>query len=57
MTKGPGNFLFPKKPVTMNGEAMRNADGSAVLTFDLARMRVCSGFLRMTWAHNRKAER
>ena len=54
MTKGPGNFLFPQKPVTMDGQAMRNPDGSPVLTFDLARMRVCSGYLRMVWAHNRK---
>ncbi|MCE2580744.1 hypothetical protein LDL36_20295 [Komagataeibacter sp. FNDCR1] len=39
MSKGPGNFLFP-----------RRADGS----WDTAKMRVCSGFLRMFWARKRK---
>lgn len=55
MDKGPGNFLFPKKPVTMDGEPVHNPDGSQVMTWDTARMRTCSGFLRMVWARNRKA--
>lgn len=39
LTKGPGNFLFPTRP-----------DGQ----FDEARMRTCSGFLRMVWTKNAK---
>ncbi len=55
MAKGPGNFLFPQKPVLMDGEPMRNPDGSIVTTEDIAKMRTCSGFLRMFWARIRKA--
>lgn len=54
MDKGPGNFLFPKRRVTMDGQLLRNGDGSEVLTADTTRMRTCSGYLRMTWALNDK---
>lgn len=54
MAKGPGNFLFPQKPVLMDGETIKNSDGSAVLTHDVAKMRTCSGYLRMVWARNGK---
>lgn len=57
MTKGPGNFLFPQKPLLMDGEPVRKADGSIVTTEDPAKMRTCSGFLRMVWARAAKAER
>jgi hypothetical protein len=56
MTKGPGNFLFPQKPVTMDGEPVRNPDGTIVTTEDISKMRTCSGFLRMFWARLRKVE-
>ena len=57
MTKGPGNFLFPEKPITMDGEPVTNSDGSPVMHYDLAKMRTCSGFLRIVWAQLAKAER
>jgi hypothetical protein len=56
MTKGPGNFLFPQKPVVMDGNPLCNPDGTIVTAEDVGRMRICSGFLRMVWARNRKAE-
>lgn len=55
LSKGPGNFLFPRKPVTMDGEPVRQPDGSIVTTEDVAAMRTCSGFLRMFWARQKKA--
>jgi hypothetical protein len=51
---GPGNFKFPRKPVRMNGHVLRNADGSAVMDFDVAKLRACSGWLRMMWARDDK---
>lgn len=57
MAKGPGNFLFPTKPVTMDGKPMHQADGSPVTMPDAARMRTCTGFLRMLWAQRVKRER
>jgi hypothetical protein len=56
MTKGPGNFLFPQKPILMDGEPVRNADGTIVTVEDISKMRTCSGFLRMFWARLRKQE-
>ena len=56
MTKGPGNFLFPTRPVMMDGEPLRQRDGTVVTTMDTSKMRVCSGFLRMVWARKRKQE-
>lgn len=56
MTKGPGNFLFPQKPVTMDGVPMRETDGTPVLTHDTSKMRTCSGFLRMHWSRAKKTE-
>jgi hypothetical protein len=56
--KGFGNFLFPKKPVTVNGEVLLDpATGNSVMTEDISRMRVCSGFLRMFWAQAKKIDR
>jgi hypothetical protein len=54
MTKGPGNFRFPRKPVLMDGKPLLNPDGSTVTTEDTDQMRTCSGFLRMLWAQRRK---
>jgi hypothetical protein len=54
MTKGPGNFLFPTKPILMDGEPIKLDDGSIATMADDRRMRVCSGFLRMFWARIRK---
>lgn len=48
LSKGPGNFLFPQKSVAVDGET--------ITTEDVSKMRICSGFLRMVWARNRKAE-
>jgi len=57
-TKGPGNFLFPEKPVMFEGAPLLNlADGRPVMTQDVAKMRTCSGFLWMVWAHNTKKAR
>lgn len=56
MGKGPGNFRFPERTITMDGEIVRNPDGSAVLTADVGKMRTCSGFLRMFWAQLAKRE-
>ena len=56
MDKGPGNFLFPRKPVLMDGEPVRQGDGTPVMTEDTARMRICSGFLRMMWAQKSVTE-
>ena len=56
MANGPGNFLFPQTPVLMDGKPVRNpADGSIVTTEDTSKMRACSGWLRMVWAHAAKA--
>jgi hypothetical protein len=55
VAKGLGNFLFPQKPVLMDGEPVRQPNGTIVTTEDTTRMRTCSGFLRMVWARNRKA--
>lgn len=55
MTKGPGNFLFPQKTVTVDGVPLKRSDGSIVTTEDVSKIRVCSGFLRMFWARIRKA--
>jgi hypothetical protein len=55
MSKGPGNFLFPQTPILLDGEPVRQPDGTIATMEDPARMRVCSGFLRMVWARNRKA--
>lgn len=57
MTKGPGNFLFPQKSITMDGEPLRNPDGTIVTTEDVSKMRTCSGFLRMFWSRLRKQDR
>lgn len=54
LSKGPGNFLFPRTPVMMDGQAVKNPDGTIATTEDTAKMRACSGFLRMVWARNRK---
>jgi hypothetical protein len=56
MAKGPGNYLFPRTPVLMDGEPVRNPDGSVVTMEDTRKMRTCSGFLRMFWARLRKWE-
>lgn len=53
---GPGNFKFPQRAVTMDGEIVRNPDGSPALIADTAKMRTCSGFLRMFWAQRAKLE-
>jgi hypothetical protein len=55
--KGPGNFLFPKTPLMMDGEPVLNGDGTPKMIEDIKRMRVCSGFLRMVWAYRAKAEK
>jgi hypothetical protein len=44
LTKGPGNFLFPQKPLLMDGEPVRKEDGSIATTEDPAKMRTCTGF-------------
>ena len=54
LTKGPGNFLFPKRALMMNGQPVRDATGGPAMIEDTGRMRTCSGFLRMVWAHNAK---
>ena len=55
--EGFGSFLFPKKPVTVNGEVLLDPDtGEPVMTEDTSRMRVCSGFLRMFWAQAEKLD-
>lgn len=54
LDRGPGNFKFPRKPVMMDGEPVRQPDGTVVTTEDLAKMRTCSGYLRARWAWNRK---
>lgn len=54
MTKGPGNFLFPEKPITADGEPVLKPDGSPAMHWDVAKMRTCSGFLRMCWARAAK---
>jgi hypothetical protein len=51
---GPGNFKFPTQPVLLDGKPLLNQDGSVVTTWDVKRMRTCSGFLRMVWALNDK---
>lgn len=50
MTKGPGNFLFPRKTVTMDGEPVCQPDGTVLTTEDVSKMRTCSGYLRMLWS-------
>lgn len=55
LSKGPGNFLFPQRPLSIDDEVVLNSDGTPVLTFDLQKMRTCSGFLRMVWAHRAKS--
>lgn len=55
ISKGPGNFLFPRTPALIDGQPVRE-DGAIVTTEDVAKMRTCSGFLRMVWARNRKAK-
>jgi hypothetical protein len=57
MSRGPGNFLFPMKPVLLDGEPVKNPDGSTVMTQDTSKMRTCSGFLRFVWAINAKREK
>lgn len=47
LTLGPGNFRFPQKSLTLE-------DGTETVVYDQARMRTCSGFLRMFWARNAK---
>jgi len=54
MTKGPGNFLFPKRPLTLDGEPVRNPDGTVKMIEDTRRMRTCSGFLQVVWRHRDK---
>jgi hypothetical protein len=57
MTKGPGNFLFPEKPLTVDGEPLLNPQtGERVMIPDQTKMRTCSGFLRMFWARLAKAD-
>lgn len=57
MTKGPGNFLFPQKPILVDGDVLlRPSTGEAVTTEDTAKMRTCSGFLRMFWNRLAKLE-
>lgn len=57
MAKGPGNFLFPQKPILMDDEVLRQPPtGEAVLTEDTSKMRTCSGFLRMFWGQLAKLE-
>jgi hypothetical protein len=56
MSKGPGNFLFPKRPLTIDGDPVRNPDGTIKMIEDTSRMRTCVGFLRMLWARRAKAE-
>lgn len=51
MARGPGNFLFPRKLVEMDGQVVEDKDG-AVTMEDTDIMRVCSGYLRMVWAIN-----
>jgi hypothetical protein len=55
--KGPGNFLFPQKPILMDGEPVLQPDGTAATHEDVTKMRTCSGFLRMFWKLNEKRER
>lgn len=56
MTKGPGNFLFPQKAITMDGKILRDpATDEPVMTHDVRQMRTCSGFLRMLWARAAKS--
>lgn len=57
MKKGPGNFLFPQKAITSDGEPiLEPSTGLSVMTEDTAKMRTCSGFLRMVWELNRKRD-
>jgi hypothetical protein len=53
---GPGNFLFPQKPVLMDGEPVHNPDGTVATIEDTLKMRTCSGFLRMFWTQAAKLE-
>lgn len=48
----PGNFLFPRRPVLIDGKPLRKADGTFATVEDTTRMRVCSGYLRMMWSIN-----
>jgi hypothetical protein len=57
LTKGPGNFNFPRRPVTIDGEVVKKPDGSALTTWDTNAMRTCSGYLRMFWARQAKQEK
>jgi hypothetical protein len=56
MTKGPGNFLFPTKDITADVERVAGEPvGDKPHTIpDAAKMRTCSGFLRMFWARSKK---
>lgn len=50
MERGPGNFVFPERPVMMDGSpVLEPSTGKPAMTYDLGRMRTCSGFLRMFW--------
>lgn len=49
MSKGPGNFLFPERPLLMDGESVLE-NGKPKMIPDTSQMRVCSGYLRMLWA-------
>lgn len=56
-SQGPGNFLFPQRPVLDDdGQPVRDAEGKVATIPDQSKMRVCSGFLRMVWAHHRKTK-
>ena len=57
MTRGPGNFLFPQAPITMDDKPVLSpSTGEPMLHYDISKMRTCSGFLRMFWAHIKKQE-
>jgi hypothetical protein len=52
MTKGPGNFLFPQRPLDAGDLTLPEP----TMVPDTSKMRTCSGFLRMFWAQNAKRE-
>ncbi|MDE2342740.1 MAG: hypothetical protein KGL63_05005 [Betaproteobacteria bacterium] len=57
LSEGPGNFLYPQKPVMVDGEPLLNpTTGEPEMTWDTARFRTCSGFLRMFWQRLAKQE-
>lgn len=49
LSKGPGNFVFPKKPVVLDGKPVLE-NGKPKMIEDQRRMRTCSGYLRMIWS-------